>query len=446
MRNLKRAFLITLSLLVLLWLIAEPTVFQSASFFALRAPMLQLTGVLAIAVMSLAMVLALRQRLPEKWLGGLDKMYRLHKWFGITALVTSVLHFLWAKGPKWALGWGLLERPARGHRIPIDNPIEATIAGFHRMAEQYGEWAFYAVLVLIAIALITRFSYRSFYKTHRLIAVAYLVLAFHSAVLFQYRYWSQPIGWVIAALLVAGSAAGIVVLLRRVAASRRVGGRITSLNYLPGMRALAVETEVLAWPGHKPGQFLFATTDSSEGPHPYTIASSWDAGQRKVRTVIKELGDHTRGLRDRLAVGQNVTIEGPYGCFTFEDNRPRQIWIGGGIGITPFIARLQHLVAHKHHAQGQKVHLFHATTEIDQQALDSLSADAREAGVELHLSIDAHHGRLTPERLRASVPDWREASFWFCGPAGLGEALKRDLAALGFPVNERFHQELFSMR
>jgi len=446
MRNLKRVFLISLLFLALLWLIAEPTLFQSASFFALRGPMLQLTGVLAIAVMSLAMLLALRPRLPEKWLGGLDKMYRLHKWFGITALVTSLLHWLWAKGPKWAVGWGLLDRPARGPRIPIENPIEAWVAGFHRAAEHYGEWAFYAVLVLIALALITRFPYRWFYQTHRFIAAAYLVLAFHAAVLFQFQDWSQPIGWVMAVLLVAGSAAGIVVLLRRVAAHRRVGGKITALNYLPGMRALAVEADVPAWPGHKAGQFLFARFDGSQEPHPYTIASAWDAGQRTLRAVIKELGDHTRGLRNRLSVGQNVTIEGPYGCFTFDDDRPRQIWIGGGIGITPFIARLQHLATRKDDAQGQQVDLFHSTTAIDQEALDSLSADAEEAGVRLHLSVDARHGRLTAERLRASVPDWREASFWFCGPAGFGEALKRDLAALGFPVNERFHQELFAMR
>ena len=36
MQNLKRTFWGTLGVLVLLWLIAEPSVFQSAAFFALR--------------------------------------------------------------------------------------------------------------------------------------------------------------------------------------------------------------------------------------------------------------------------------------------------------------------------------------------------------------------------------------------------------------------------
>lgn len=51
--------------------------------------------------------------------------------------------------------------------------------------------------------------------------------------------------------------------------------------------------------------------------------------------IVKALGDHTDRLHETLKIGQNVKIEGPYGCFTFDDHYPEQIWIGGGIGITP---------------------------------------------------------------------------------------------------------------
>ncbi|MEY9464149.1 putative ferric reductase [Bradyrhizobium ottawaense] len=83
---------------------------------------------------------------------------------------------------------------------------------------------------------------------------------------------------------------------------------------------------------------------------------------------------------------------------------------------------------------------------MDEEALGKLAADARSANVRLHVLIDARHGRLTGERIRETVPQWREASIWFCGPAGFGEALRRDLSAHGFPVEQRFHQELFAMR
>lgn len=137
-----------------------------------------------------------------------------------------------------------------------------------------------------------------------------------------------------------------------------------------------------------------------------------------------------------------MQIEGPYGCFTFDDSQARQIWIGGGIGITPFIARLKQLAMDRQAYSGrphvQTIDLFHTTAE--------LTADAKAAGVRLHLLHDPRDGRLTGERIRETVPDWKQASIWFCGPAGFGAALRKDFANSGLPVARHFHQELFAMR
>jgi Predicted ferric reductase len=93
-----------------------------------------------------------------------------------------------------------------------------------------------------------------------------------------------------------------------------------------------------------------------------------------------------------------------------------------------------------------EIDLFHATSEYDENAIAKLTADAETAGIRLHLFVDARDGRLTGDSIRAAVPEWRNASIWFCGPIGFGEALRRDFAVHGLPVNERFHQELFEMR
>jgi predicted ferric reductase len=434
-----------LVLLIMLWLAAEPSVFRRESFFALRGDLMQVTGVLAIGCMSVAMVLALRPRWPEAWFGGLDKMYRLHKWLGIAALVLAVIHWLWAQGPKWAVGWGWLQRPERGTRPALGNPVAQVFMDWRGTAEAVGEWAFYAAVLLIALALIKRFPYRLFFKTHRLLAVAYLALVFHAVVLTRFAYWTSPLGLVMAPLLAAGAWAAIIVLLRRVAIDRRVPGTIRSLHYYPGVRVLAAEIEVpQGWPGHKAGQFAFATSDASEGAHPYTIASAWD-GDRRIRFIVKELGDHTRRLREKLRVGQAVTVEGPYGCFTFDDDCPHQIWVGAGIGVTPFIARMQHRAATAA-ASAQTIDFFHPTADYDADAIAKLTADADAAQVRLHVLLASRDGRLNGERIRAAVPAWRDASIWFCGPAGFGEALQADFAAHGFPVKQRFHQELFAMR
>ena len=213
MRVIKYSFWMFLAALTALWLVAEPRAFAPDSFFAFRSVMVQYSGILTIGCMSLAMMLALRPRWPEPWFGGLDKMYRLHKWLGVGALIIAVLHWLWAKGPKWAVSLGVLERPTRGPRPPAASQIEQTFANFRQSAEQIGEWAFYAAVLLIVIALIQRIPYRFFYQTHKLLAVAYLVLVFHSVVLIKFAYWSSPIGIVTAVLLASGVWAAIILLL-----------------------------------------------------------------------------------------------------------------------------------------------------------------------------------------------------------------------------------------
>lgn len=450
MRNIKLVFWAVPALITLLWLVADPAVFEARSVFALREFMMQYSGVLAISAMSIAMVLALRPRWPERRLDGLDKMYRLHKWLGIFALILAVVHWLWSEAPKWAIGLGLLARPERGERPELTNTIEQFLVGLRDPAEGLGEWAFYATVLLIAVALIPLIPYRLFFKTHRYLAVFYLVLVFHSVVLTKFSYWTSPLGIGLALLLAAGSFAAVVVLFRRVAAGRQVTGTIAALRTYPGVRVLEGRIDLQpGWPGHQPGQFAFATSDRQEGAHPYTIASAWDPANPAITFIIKALGDHTSSLAETLRIGQEIKIEGPYGCFTFDDGATRQVWIGGGIGITPFIARMKHLAHARKHAPGaapQVIDLFHTTADLDEDALARLAADAVDADVRLHVLIDAKHGKLSGDRIRAEVPDWRDASFWFCGPVGFGDALRADFAAHGMDVNAKFHQELFSMR
>jgi ferredoxin-NADP reductase len=91
------------------------------------------------------------------------------------------------------------------------------------------------------------------------------------------------------------------------------------------------------------------------------------------------------------------------------------------------------------------VDLFHSTAVHEQAAIDKLTADARAAGARLHLLVDTKDGRLDGARIRAAVPEWQQASIWFCGPPRFGEALRADFISHGL-APARFHQELFQMR
>lgn len=442
----RRLFQGSLLLITLLWLWADPRWLQPQTYFGFRTVAMQYSGVLAIGVMSLAMLLATRPRWLEPRLGGLDKMYRLHKWLGISALVLSVLHWWLGQGTKWMVQWGWLVRPPRGPRQAAAEQgwLEAWFGTQRHLAETVGEWAFYAVAVMLVLALVKRFPYRLFAKTHTLMAVLYLTLVFHSVVLTQFSYWNQPLGALMLPLMAAGTLAAIWVLAGRVGRHRQVAGRIVSLQHYPALDVL--ETTVAlepGWPGHAAGQFAFVASDRHEGAHPYTMASAWDPQTQRITFVTKALGDHTRQLRHRLKVGQAVTVEGPYGCFNFLDGRLHQIWVGAGIGIMPFIARLKSLAAQP--VAGLQVTLFHPTAVLEPEALAKLEADAQAAGVQLHVLVDGRDERLTGERIRQRVPEWAQASVWFCGPAGFGRSLAADFAAQGLPANA-FHQELFEMR
>ena len=446
MTSIIRALWVGFAGLSILWLAADPGFFSATGIFQWRHFLVQYSGVLAMGCMSIAMILSLRPRWPERWFGGLDKMYRLHKWLGIGALVVSISHWFFVNGVKWAVGWGFLTKPERGPRAPIENPLEAFFRQLRNPAEFVGEWTFYAVALLIAVALIKIIPYRQFLRLHRVLPVAYLVLVFHSVVLAEFYYWLTPLGMVLAIMMAAGTYAAIISLMGRIGAERCVQGTIADLHSFPGVKVLRTTIDMgPGWPGHKAGQFAFATSNPKEGAHPYTIASSWDADAPQITFFTKALGDHTSRLEQTLKSGLPITIEGPYGCFTFDDDQPVQIWIGAGVGITPFIAKMQHL-AKDGAAATKTIHLFHSTAEVDDAALQNLDEEARAANIQLHVLISARDGYLTGDRIRQAVPEWPEASFWFCGPAGFGAALRTDFANRGVPVRKRFHQELFSMR
>lgn len=442
MRNIKICYWGLVGTLTLLWLAADPVWMAKTEFFALRSSLVVYTGIIAIGMMSGSMVLAARPVMLESLLGGLDKMYRLHKWLGITGAAFAILHLLAAKSAGWLVGWGWLARKGARH---ADGPGTG-LAGFFQeqrgLAKSIGEWALYALVVLLVLALLRRFSYRHFFRTHRLLALVYLFLVFHSVVLMKPTEWGKPVGIVMLVLITGGTVAALVSLFRRVGAGRRTMGEIEGIARHMDNRVLNVAVRLTEpWPGHLAGQFAFLTFDREEGAHPFTISSTWkDDG--KLGFLIKGIGDYTDTLAGHLKAGDRLTVEGPYGRFDFSSSEPRQIWIAGGIGIAPFIARMETLAEHP---DGIPVDLFYSTSSPDEGFMAKVRLRAESARVRLHVLVPAKDGRLNGERIRSLIPEWKAAAFWFCGPTKFGRALRRDLTSEGMATGH-FHQELFEMR
>ncbi|WP_217476035.1 ferredoxin reductase family protein [Stutzerimonas stutzeri] len=443
MQRIRLAFVTLFIGLSGLWLTAASLAAGDYSrFWPLRADMVQFSGLLAIGAMSAAIYLAIRPRLLERLFDGLDKTYRLHKWLGIAALLISVTHWGWAQVPKWLVDLGWLPPPARHGAGRVQRGVLGWLDAQRGFAEAIGEWAFYLAAILITLALLKRIPYGWFHKIHRWLSVVYLVLVVHSVLLLPPAYWPSLLGVAIAVLLVTGSYAACVSLWRRVGRRHQVVGHISDLTYHQDNRVLQVTIALEgSWPGHQPGQFSFVTFDPKEGSHPFSLSSAWqDDGL--LSFSIKGLGDYTRSLPTRLRNGDAVTVEGPYGCFDFAGHKPGQIWIAGGIGIAPFLARLEALAAD---GRGSGIDLFYCTSAPDQRFIARIRQLADSARISFHLLVASEHGRLTAEHLRQQIPDWQQRDVWFCGPARFGHQLQRDLEGYGLPAAD-FHQEVFNMR
>ncbi|THF65076.1 ferredoxin reductase family protein [Pseudothauera rhizosphaerae] len=401
---------------------------------------LYLSGLLSIALMSFAMVLATRPPWLERPFGGMDRVYRAHKWAGILAGGFAVLHWLVEQsGDLLKALFGRAGRPPKEEFLGL-------LENLRDAGEELGEFAFYALLAVVLLTLWKRFPYKFWRHLHRVMPALYLMLAFHAAVLAPPGWWSGPAGGLLAILLVAGMWGAGVSLAGRIGHGRRAGGQVVAVG-----RPAPDVTEVVCrldgdWRGHRAGQFAFVTFDRGEGAHPFTIASA-DQSDRRVSFHIKALGDYTRALPQCLAAGQPVSVEGPYGRFELVhlDRRARQIWVAGGIGVTPFLAWLDAL--NQDGAQAPAAELHYCTRRADGDPfvarLQTLCRDL--PGLALHIHDAAAGERLSAVQLAGPSQGAQRAEVWFCGPAAMAAELRHGLSR-AWRGRLRFHQEAFEMR
>lgn len=426
-------------LIVVLWAALQPAEVLnfSAPFMQMRKTLTLLTGALALGWMGFSMLLALRPAWLERNLGGLDKLFKVHKWVGIGSVLLVVTHWLLILSPRTLVQWGWIEKMVRPNR-----PHGAEGASLIGLAKEMGEWSAWIMIVLGIVALLRFIPYGWFRKLHKGFPVAFLIGAFHSVVLVPQEILTTPFGVLNVVIALIGSGIAVQSLIGMIGRSRRHSGRVSSVSVT---EAGIVDLQVAPsadWPGHKEGQFALLTLDRKEGPHPFTIASEWKPGA-PLRFAIKPLGDYTRSLAGRVKVGDAITVEGPYGRFDFGDVSEEQVWVAGGIGVAPFLARLESLAA-TGCAQG-KVHFFYSVKRASEASFPvGLEELCRRAGVELHLRVDEVDGQFETAEIGKFASKAR--GVWFCGPASwariLQTALQRDHGLL----SGRFHREVFEFR
>lgn len=439
----KRPVVFLAGIPLLLWaLFVMPDVSANAhSLWDWRWGLILLSGSLALWWMSAGMVLAARLPPIERALGGLDRLYRLHKQVGIGTGLIVLTHWMLEWLPKNLAKAGLIARPGRGGRPPGSGEPDPWI----ELAKEVGEWAGYVLLALVVIALVRRIPYRYFRWVHKLFPLVFIAGAYHGLMLMPTIYWQGPLGWLTAFVVTLGVVPAVQSLRRRIGARQRVAARIESVVSYPDGVLEVVCRPTGVWPGHRTGQHTLVDFGrAGEGAHPITIASAWNPPDGCLTLAIKALGDFTGSLQGRLAVGQPVVLEGPYGGFTFDAPAGGgQVWIAGGIGITPFIARLRELAAHG--GCREPVDFFYSTeAKVPHAYPADLPALCAAAGVTLHRHYTAQDGLLAESSIRACLKSG--ASVWFCGPAAWGDYLVQRFCGEGCLPSTAFHREFFEFR
>ncbi len=359
-------------------------------------------GASSILLMAWSFVLALRLRFLEPLFGGLDRMYRVHRWAGTIAVVAMFLHIQTG--------------------FAIKGGIEGSSRSLARQARDLAGVGEIVLYVLIGLSLLRWVPYRWWRLTHKLLGIPYLFACFHFFTAQKPYANGSAWGWWFGAWMVAGTIAWIarVVVLDAVLPGRRyrlvsadTTGTVTDLRLAPVDRRRF---------GQRIGQFAFVKLQvpGMREPHAFTIASN--PSDTELRFLIKDLGDWSGRLHAADAsvlAGATVIVEGPYGKFRPLSGTGPDLWVAGGVGITPFLAAAGSLP--ERGGTDIPTLVYCVRTRADAMALTELEAAAASGRIRLSLHVSDEGTRLDPARLAtiARRSDLRGVHVNVCGPDAL---------------------------
>jgi predicted ferric reductase len=407
-----------------LWALAHPLAERFATPASALKSLANLAALVGTVAFAVALVLGSRLHLVERLFVGLDRMYRAHRAIGLAAVGLAVLHALllvlgWAP-LSGVSGWALLT-PEAGWRIFV------------------GVVALAGLLAGLALALFARMRHESFVRVHRSLGIAFLLASAHVFAVSGTKASSRPLTVYLGLLTVLALAAF---------ARRSLFGRVLIRRYrlrVEGVNRLAEDAVeiVLAREGARlrfqPGQFAFVRFAELGGEaHPFSITSAPD--EAVLRLVVKALGDSTRVMMD-LPPGGPAELEGPYGRFAhLAHANSSQVWIAGGIGITPFLSMARSL-----DGSGREIDLYYCTEAADHAYFlpELFQLADQNPRVRVIPIRKVHLGRLSADDIEAASRDLPGKDILICGPPVMIRNLTGQLRARGVP-RARIHYEDFS--
>jgi len=202
---------------------------------------------------------------------------------------------------------------------------------------------------------------------------------------------------------------------------------------------------------YKPGQFLIVQLvrdGRASSPHPFTLASS--PTRDRLAISVKASGDFTRTIPDTRP-GDRAYVDAPYGAFSFlNHDAPNLVFIGGGIGITPFMSTLRYMYDKK--LQRNVVVIWGNKTERDiafRDEIDRLAGEMDALRVVHVMSSQAdwpgEKGYVTADLLARHLGDVQAPEVFICGPPVMMNGVIKALHGMGISKGQ-IHFERFALR
>lgn len=383
------------------------------------------SGMAAVSLMAMAAVLGSRWKWVESLCGGLDRVYETHKWLGVWALVFASVHLLFKAGvQEWEVA-----------------PILSLPGPATRLVRQL---SFVALMLIVLLALNRKIPYRKWRWWHKLSGPLFLVVVAHWLSIKSPLLLASPAGIWMALLSALGVAGAFYKLLLYPVLSRHARYRLDSVSSTGNAVYLQLVPEARGIP-FLPGQFAFVSfqQDGLREPHPFTIANAGrdDGG---IAFMIRALGDYTERLVREAKPGLVAEVYAPFGRFKREASAGPEIWIAGGVGVTPFISWLKDAEA-RGLEQATFFHFYTPGRELPEAVDLPELADRR--GVEL-VEIATGPGDAAFRQRFAQRVEGAGASavrINFCGPAGLLGQVRKLMRETGV-AEDRLRHELFEFR
>lgn len=382
-----------------------------------------LAGFAAAGLFALSMLLMLRLTWLDRAFHGLGNVYQAHHALGVAAFLLLLVHPL-----ALALG-ALLVQPAVALHLLWPNPSSGVV---------FSGWlALLLFMVFFAVTIMSRMPFDLWRQLHRASGLAYGVMVWHLI-----AAWSGSVAAGLGlGLIVAGALGYAHRLFAQDPAWRGLRYRVAEVQHRgPNVVDLVLEPlgETLRFDA---GQFVYLALRNSPSYrscgqfHPYTMTGRPD--EPRLHLSIKGLGDCTRHIQE-VTAGTEARIQGPFGgLFPARAQHRPQVWLGGGIGVTPFLSRAKTVLP------GEPCIdiIYAAPNEGMALYLDDFRALARDhSNIRVHTIFEDSDGRPTVPAIESRVGSLEGKELVLAGPPAMVRALRRELRAAGVPAS-RIHSE-----